>query len=173
MRLVIVTIVVFISFTSITMAGPSVKETVDYINEILQNPEKSRKATAYNIGSRKPLTKYQRVYITHNSRCNISIKQEFTSYNGSIIPRIWGRYNLKLEKYKLEYMDGLRGFGIIAIEDRKGMNSIKNENSGKTDNLITFSVDISGTHKEKTNKALKHLSNICYQKYGSKKKELF
>ena len=77
---------------------------------------------------------------------------------------------MKLEKYKLYYEAEVE---VLGIEDRKGMNSIENERTGKTESSTILSILVSGVYKEKIDKALKHLSNICYQKYGSKKRELF
>jgi len=174
------TILLFFIVTSNAYAGPSVKETIDYINQVITDSQKSSNVSIDD--SYGWTTEYEKPYFYLKDKCNVEIRQDRVGGKG------WtdkDRYVVSLENYSLVYEKGYQNKGEIALRDRDGLKRasryrihttwkgkrLKEEKISEANEYLY--IDLHGVYKEKINKALKHLSETCYQKYGDKQKELF
>lgn len=170
-------------------AAPTIDQTMNFIQKIIKSDEFSSEIIGDKV-HRKPSFSKQ-------SECKYSVVKGWSIKRGAGRPvmTIDGE-RIGVVKYRAEFVidfskqeakyseEDEYSYAGIKIKDKQGISSIHGLIEAKdiykkwydeSMKLSYFSVNIivNGIYKEKMDKALKHMSKICYEKYGVKNDDLF
>lgn len=171
-KITILMLVMLYSFTQLH-AEPTANETMAFIKKVIMSDEYSRQYNKYN---KHNIPQHLKPKIVKISECKYLFSQTIDPHD----KESRSGANIDFSKQKSTYVDD-----AIWTEDREGVASIKTYNQyyswskgwrKKSYNMrsrINHPIIINGVYKEKMNKALKHMSKICYQKYGVKNNDPF
>ena len=167
-------IIVMLFICTSAEAEPTIQETKSFIKKVLNSKELTNK----HLGGNDP--GYDLKSFTFVSECKIKMKFYTEPFDGGWHNNI---YHIDLSLQKVKYDDD---YPALLFRDRLGINTIKVKESGEyelindkgyksLDNISNVNIYLRfhGVYAEKMNKAFKHLSKLCYEKYGTKNDDPF
>lgn len=163
-------------FTANVSSGePTIKQTVDWINKTLQDPE----ITSETLVSAQD-RRYRAEFLLSN-KCKVKTSQRYKAWGVDGKEDWYDIINVDFSQTDASY-DYSTYPGRIRLKDWEGLDRIissrndlrrPNDSYSSKSSWESIRVGVNGIYKEKLNKALKHLSKTCQKQYGSKKKDLF
>lgn len=139
--------------------GPTIKQTQDFINKVIKSDELSSKSEGY----KKPIFQFNE----GNEGCKAKVIESWAADKDNSAGR--NRYIVDFSKQNAYYdYESSSKYHKIKIEDINKVSTIYVYKYGKKTNLSSLNIymKVHGIYKEKFDKALKHLSKLCYDKYG-------
>ena len=152
-------------------AEPTIKETIAFINKVMKSHEFS---SEWHVnGGMAGNSVYTKPSFKLLDECKIIVS--YSQKSSGISKMFSGDYTVRIDLAKQKFEDS-----IFKIKDTNGLSSIhilhmKNGHKRK-ERYVTytlFPVKIHGKYDAKVTKAVKHLSDKCYEKYSTKSNDPF
>lgn len=159
--------------------GPTIEATVSFINQVLSDSSKSSNKLVLFFHEESKYSNYLK--LNYLEECKFDLQQVY--HRGDLGKSFIYKAYIDLSKHKIYLNTETDSIYNIKIKDRKGIKTIHHitydhiyDEPLRIEEIVDYDIfksDIYGVYKEKVKKALDHLSNICYKKYGGKEDDPF